>query len=66
MEKIIIGGPKINNDQMLSFDKKIRRRGTEIKLCIYCQLQLEDQIKESKTSVPEKLKKSTINKKLKV
>ena len=66
MEKIIIGGPKINNDQMLSFYKKIRRRGTEIKLCIYYQLQLEDQIKESKTSVPEKLKESTINQKFKV
>ena len=51
---------------MLSFYKKIKRRGTEIKLCIYYQLQLEDQIKEIKTSVPEKLKESTKNQKFKV
>ena len=33
--------------------KEIRRRGTDIKLCIYYQFQLEDQITEIKTSGPE-------------
>ena len=32
-----IGGPKINNDNCCHFIKKIRRRGTGMKLCIYDQ-----------------------------